>query len=93
MIRTATPDDLPAFKRVIDATGLFPSELLDDMAGGIADDDGEECWLAREGTDGPIAVAYYMPERMTNGTWNLLLIAVHPDRQGEGVGASIMRHV
>jgi ribosomal protein S18 acetylase RimI-like enzyme len=29
---------------------------------------------------------------MTEGTWNLLLIAVHPERQGEGIGAALMTH-
>ena len=38
-------------------------------------------------------MAYYAPERMTQGTWNLLLIAVHPDRQGQGIGGAVMRHV
>ena len=93
MIRPATPDDLPAFKRVIDATALFPSELLDDMAGGLADDDGDERWLAFDPGDGPSAVAHYVPERMTSGTWNLLLIAVHPDSQSRGIGARLMAHV
>ena len=34
-------------------------------------------------TDGedrrPLGVVYVVPERMTNGTWNLYLIAVHPE--------------
>ena len=30
---------------------------------------------------------------MTSGTVNLLLIAVHPTRQGSGVGTAIMTHV
>jgi ribosomal protein S18 acetylase RimI-like enzyme len=30
---------------------------------------------------------------MTNGTWNVLLIAVRPDQQGQGRGAALMRYV
>ena len=30
---------------------------------------------------------------MTNGTWNLLFIAVHPDHQRQGRGKSILKHV
>jgi ribosomal protein S18 acetylase RimI-like enzyme len=49
-------------------------------------------WLTYD--DGkPVAVAYCAPEPMTEGTWNLLLIAVHPDRQGKGYGGAIMRYV
>ncbi len=41
----------------------------------------------------PVAIAYCAPEPMADGTWNLLLIAVHPDRQSEGIGAQIMSYV
>ena len=30
---------------------------------------------------------------MTEGTWNLLLIAVHPDYQGKGYGTSILNYI
>lgn len=36
---------------------------------------------------------YYVAERMTHGTWNLLLIGLHPYRQRRGIGAAVMRHV
>lgn len=96
-IRSARRSDLPAFKRIIDATGLFPSEMLDDMAADIEAIDGDERWLATlaDGDEdtAPIALAYCTPERMTDGTWNLLLIAVHPEHQGRGVGRALMTHV
>jgi ribosomal protein S18 acetylase RimI-like enzyme len=92
-VRPLAPGDMPAVKAVIDTNGLFPSGLLDDMtAPYLADEGGEEFWLVYE--DGsPVAVAYCAPERMTAGTWNLLLIAVHPDRQGQGIGAALTSHV
>ena len=40
-----------------------------------------------------VAVAYTAPERMTAGTWNALLLAVHPDRHGQGIGAALMARV
>jgi ribosomal protein S18 acetylase RimI-like enzyme len=93
-IRPVTRDDVSALKRVIDGTGLFPSEMLDDMLAGYFDGDGasEEFWLTYDDGE-PVAVAYCAPERLTSGTWNLYLIAVSPDRQGRGVGAALMRHV
>jgi len=30
---------------------------------------------------------------MTNGTWNLLLIAVHPEHQSQGIGKQLMLYV
>ncbi len=38
-------------------------------------------------------VGYYVPEQLTEGTWNLLLIAVSPDQHGKGIGTKLMRYV
>jgi ribosomal protein S18 acetylase RimI-like enzyme len=92
-VRAITRDDLPAVKSVVDACGLFPSEMLDGMTaayfGGNA---AGEIWLTAD-EDGLQAVAYCAPERLTDGTWNVLLVAVHPDRQGQGIGTRLMRHL
>ena len=86
-IRSSTSSDLSAAKAIIDAVGLFPPELLDGMFCASSEEpDQSEFWLTYD--DGsPEAIAYCAPEPMADGTWNLLLIAVHPDRQGEGIGA------
>jgi len=84
---------MPALKALIDANGLFPADMLDDMmAGYFAGEAADDFWLTVD-NGGPVAVAYYVPERMTQGTWNLLLIAVHPDCQGLGLGAGLMHHI
>ena len=88
-----TPDDLPALKKIIDGTELFPADLLDDMtAGYFAKEEESGYWLTYDDGE-PVAVAYYVPEQMTEGTWNALLLAVHPERQSEGLGAALMQHV
>ena len=56
-------------------------------------DGSPERWLVASSERGIVALAYYAPERMTDGTWNLYLIAVQPDHQGKGIGAALMRHV
>jgi ribosomal protein S18 acetylase RimI-like enzyme len=92
-IRPVTSDDGGALKALIDAVGLFPSDMLDGMmAGYFNGDPGDGFWITDD-EGGPVAVAYYAPERMTSGTWNLYLIAVHPDRQGQGRGAALLGHV
>ena len=92
-IRFSTPADLTAAKGIIDQVELFPSELLDDMFCTNPDDSEQsEFWLTYDDS-APVAIAYCAPEPMADGTWNVLLIAVHPDRQSEGIGAQIMSFV
>ncbi len=84
---------MPMLKSVIDGTGLFPSYMLDGMlASYLRGEGGDEIWLTDDDS-GPVALAYCAPERMTLGTWNLYLIAVHPDRQGQGRGTALLLHV
>ena len=99
-VRPVVPNDIPALKAVIDANDLFPSDMLDDMMSDyFANDDSRDIWLTYE-DEKPVArrslavgIAYCAPEKMTEGTWNLYLIAVHPDYQGQGIGTSIMRYI
>ncbi len=93
-IRAVRREDVPSLKAVIDATELFPSELLDDMlAGFFSGEARDELWLTDDDGGAPLAVAYCAPERMTDGTWNVLAMAVHPDHQGHGRGAASMRRI
>ena len=92
-IRSVKPEDLPALKSAIDANKLFPSEMLDEMISDyFSNEDSNDYWLTYD--DGkPVAIAYCAPEKMTEGTWNLYLIAVHPDYQGAGRGTSMLHHL
>lgn len=96
MIRPTTPDDTTALIALADATGLFPPsalellrQMLTDSLGGS---DTEHFWITDD-DNGPVGVAYCELERMTNRTWNLQLIAIHPNRQGQGRGATLLRYV
>lgn len=92
-IRSVTLDDLPALKIVIDANELFPSDLLDEMISDyFHNKDSNDYWFTYD-DDKPVAIAYCAPEKMTEGTWNLYLIAVHPDYQRSGLGASLLHHI
>ena len=92
-IRFVIPTDMPSLKSVIEANGLFPSNMLDDMISDyFNNENSNDFWLTYEDNQ-PVAIAYCAPERMTEGTWNLLLIAVHPDYQGKGYGSSILHYI
>ena len=93
MIRAIVQTDMPGLKAVVDGSRLFPSEMLDDMVDGFFSGKAkDDVWLTYD-DQGPQAIAYYAPERMTQGTWNVLLIAVHPGQQGKGLGSALMRHI
>ena len=92
-IRPIKPKDIPALKTVIDANDLFPSDMLDEMtADYFQNENNNELWFTYE-DDKPVAIAYCAPEKMTEGTWNLYLIAVHPDYQGKSYGTAMMQYI
>jgi ribosomal protein S18 acetylase RimI-like enzyme len=97
VIRPTTPDDTAAILALAVATGLAPpgetAPLAEVLAGHFACALGpDHCWVTDD--DGGVAgVAYYAPERLTDGAWNLYMIAVRPDLQGRGRGAALLRHV
>ncbi len=85
--------DLRAVSSILDDTGLFPTEMLAEMAEPFLREAEPHIWLtACDGRD-VLGFAYCEPERMTDGTYNLLAIAVAPDRQSEGVGQLIVAAV
>ncbi|HEY9887742.1 MAG TPA: GNAT family N-acetyltransferase [Candidatus Obscuribacterales bacterium] len=97
MIRPTTPNDTEALMALADATGLFPPDGLAFLRQLLTDSLGQTeatdpFWLTDE-DDSPVGVAYCEPERLTDGTWNLQLIAIHPDRQGQGRGTQLLQAV
>lgn len=96
MIRPTTPADATALLAMANAIGLFGPDELEEVGTMLAthfdNSDNEDFWLTDD-DGGPVGVAYCAPERMTEGTWNLLFIAIHPDHQGQGRGTALLRHV
>ncbi|WP_017296803.1 GNAT family N-acetyltransferase [Nodosilinea nodulosa] len=97
MIRPAIAADIDGLTALAEATGLFgPTELkeLNAMLANAFDTGkaSQAFWLTDDDR-GPVGVAYCEPERMTDQTWNLQLIAIHPDRQGQGRGTALLHHV
>ena len=93
-IRAIKQEDLEELKTVIETNELFPSALLEGMMSDYFNNpDSQEIWLTKLINEKPIAVVYCAPERMTVGTYNLYLIAVHKDLQGKGVGGELMQYI
>lgn len=94
IIRPTKAEDLPTLQHVLAETQLFPPDMLPDMIapflGGTASD---ELWLTAE-VDGQAAgLCYAAAEPMTEGTWNMRAIAVHPACQGTGIGTGLTDHL
>ena len=97
MIRPATPADTAAILTLAISSGMFPPDGTDELAGVLADSlagrlGPDHVWVTDDDS-GPVGVAYYAPERMTEGTWNLYMIAVSPLNQRQGRGSDILRYV
>jgi len=92
-IRPVEARDLPQVGAIVAATGLFPEEMLPEMIAGYLDGATRDIWfLCRAGGEA-VAFGFCEPERMTEGTWNLLAIAVLPERQGAGIGSAMIRYL
>lgn len=97
MIQSVRPDQQPAIRAIAEAIGLFSAEELEELSGmlaaALAGELGEgHRWITYV-DNAPVGVAYYAPEAYANGVWNLYFIAVHPDRQGQGIGSQLIQYV
>ena len=96
-IRPAKRDDTDTIMNIAQAIGLFEGEELEELGGmlsGYFDNSlGEgHSWIVCE-DGGVVGVAYFAPEQYAYGVYNLYFIAVHPQHQGKGNGAAILKYV
>lgn len=89
-VRDLARADLPSVAAVLDGTGLFPSSMLEPMAEPYLSGHAPHHWLVACEAERALGFAYAEPERMTDGTFNLLAIAVAPDAQRRGVGGALV---
>jgi ribosomal protein S18 acetylase RimI-like enzyme len=97
MIRLTTTNDVTDLIVLAEASGLFEPSQTEELVQMLnqhfnGETENQDLWFTDD-DNGVVGVAYVAPERMTEGTWNLYLIAVHPDRQRQGRGVALLRHV
>lgn len=100
MIRHATPDDSVFVSAVGVAAGMFlehETAITDGMMAGYFGGNreaGHLCIIDEQDDSGDrVAMAYVEPVRATDGTFELLMIAVAPSHQGNGRGAALVQYI
>lgn len=97
MIRLTQPEDAPGIVSLADEAIGFSADELEELRQRLeayfeCHTGNDPFWLT-DVEDDLIGVAYCAPEPMTQGTWNLLFIAVRPDHQGQGRGTALIKSV
>lgn len=87
-VKPTDASDLVALAGVVDATGLFPADLLDALwAEGQAEG---QIWHTAWRGPNAVGMAFSAPEPLTDGTWNMRALCVAPSVQGQGVGRALL---
>lgn len=90
-IRLSQSTDIPYLAKIADATDLFPSELLPQIAAPfLANPEFNDIWLSCELNNNIVGFCWGVSEKLTDGTWNMLSIAVDPSHQATGVGTALV---
>ena len=93
-IRKVVKSDIKALKSVLDSIDLFPTDMLDDMISDYFDNpETEDVWFTVVQNETPISIGYCVPEKLTDGTYNLLAIGVQSDLQAKGIGGAMMTFI
>jgi ribosomal protein S18 acetylase RimI-like enzyme len=93
-IRAVASADIIGLKKVVDSSGLFPSEYLDEMISDYFNNaDTQDIWFAYFDDNKPVSLGYCVPEKFTDGTYNLLAIGVSQDSQRNGVATEMMSYI
>ncbi|CAA9312447.1 MAG: hypothetical protein AVDCRST_MAG07-696 [uncultured Frankineae bacterium] len=89
----ATTDGLAVVDLVV-AAGMFSREEAGFLPDELLPGDGGGTCLVEEAEDGQglASVLFYRPEEAADRAYDLTMIAVRPDLQGDGRGAALMRH-
>jgi len=90
-MRLALKTDISAIKPIVVDSDLFPVEYLEGMMSDYLDNPkSEELWYVAEAADDMLGFGYCIPEKFTEGTYNLLAVAVASTKQGQGYGKQMI---
>jgi ribosomal protein S18 acetylase RimI-like enzyme len=91
-IKIITSNHIAAVVALAEVSGLFDSDGIELIKERLANSSGDELWYGVFAEDLK-GVIYCIPEPLTDGTWNILMLIVSPDSHGQGHGRTLMSHV
>ncbi|MEL7279879.1 MAG: GNAT family N-acetyltransferase [Pseudomonadota bacterium] len=89
-ITPTTEDDVAALQAIVDATGLFPPDLVPNLLAPVFAGETTEFWRTARMEDLVVGFCYTMPEMLAEGAWNIAAIAVAQGKQGRGIGKALL---
>jgi ribosomal protein S18 acetylase RimI-like enzyme len=93
-IRAVEKADIIDLKIVVDSSELFPSEYLDEMINDYFNNlESQDIWFTYIDKDKPVAIGYCVPEKLTDGTYNMLAIGVAKEFQRQGIASDMMNYI
>lgn len=93
-IRAIIKQDIDELKKVVDSSKLFPSEYLDEMVYDYFNNsDTQDIWFTYINNNIHVAIGYCVPEKFTDGTYNLLAIGVSQNVQRKGIATQMMSYI
>ncbi len=93
-IRKVQMEDLIGLKEVLDSSELFPSEYFDEMISDYFNNaNTEDIWFTCLDNNKPVAIGYCVPEKFTEGTYNLLAIGVSKDFQRKRIASAMIKYI
>ncbi|MEM8774089.1 MAG: GNAT family N-acetyltransferase [Pseudomonadota bacterium] len=91
-VRAVTPEDISRLGQIAEAAGLFPAEYVPDMIKPYLDG-ASDTWRTIDGGLSPVGFAFARLEELTDRTWNILAIAVEPEKQGQGYASRLLADI
>lgn len=93
-IRSANADDIAVIGSIAEKTELFPAVMTPEMMEPYLNSaDSRDIWLVIESEDQVCGFTFCEPERMTEGTSNMLALAIDPSHQSQSLGAALTSHL
>lgn len=93
-IRAASGEDLDTLSSLVEKVELMPGDMLAQSMAPYFDinPDNEICMIAELGAE-IVGFYYARQEEMADKVWNMLIIAVDHNVQGQGVGRQLVAHL